>query len=595
MPSYRVDFNPRHGNLHFRFDDLNSLTRYYIARRKEVKRLTTGSVSGSGHRDGGRMCFPCQEARDDFRFKWVLVRGFPGDCHVAETRWFHVLYFAPKTLNFRHKEPESMKYLPSLSEALNWCSKAGVNTNWGAREMPSDNLAAHADSVHLNTEEIKSANKIVVHRSGFTSGNASLFRWYHRVVNGWRDVGYHLIIGNGRHGFSIAGAIEVGRPLKFVGAHCKGRNADSFAICLIDNDDHFRSIPPSDIELHSLENALLFLHDKVGVKGEIFGHSDFGNKTCPGQAVPVKEIAERVRKRKGLIRHRESAAKTLDLRHPFKKGVLNYADPDHAIGQVAERGFTRIAYPYQWLQEPWEDLKLAERWTQTAHRYDIDVLLYTGPFGTELSSFTEREPQRRNWLQRNKQGHKATYDSGGYLLMFCPSSPYLPEYRLPIIVDFLRETGCDGVFFDIPWIVRDACHCHACANENGSADIELLRPKEKSIRKSLAKAVVSLRSQFPNIWMAANVAAPCVWKTDEIGATPASLNGLFDELVVEWTPSRASEIELIRKSVISVRVDCPASRVSHAWAPERAGSLGESVCKLEEDEGIGRWLVESLQ
>lgn len=188
-----------------------------------------------------------------------------------------------------------MKYLPNLSEALEWCRRAGVNMNWGRKDIAPETYQSFARSKHAGSGKIHKVTKIVIHRSGFTCGNAALFRWYHRVVNGWNDIGYHYVIGNGHKGYSTAGAIEPGRPIDIQGAHCAGHNKNSIGICLIDNSDHFSVTPPSTIELHALENLLLYLLDKFGGDCDIFGHSDLAPKSCPGAAVPIKKITQRVK------------------------------------------------------------------------------------------------------------------------------------------------------------------------------------------------------------------------------------------------------------------------------------------------------------
>jgi len=478
---------------------------------------------------------------------------------------------------------------------LKWCSKAGVNKNWGSKELYlSENFNTFANSFHKKTEQLKSIKKIVIHRSGFTCGNASLFRWYHRVINGWSDIGYHLVIGNGKHNFSVAGGTQIGRPLNLAGAHCKGNNEDSWAICLIDNEDHFQSIPPSKIELHALENSLLYLIEKADQDCKILRHSDLGHKNCPGIAVPISEISKKVYNKNKQIRFKEADANTLDLRHPFRTGVLDYNNPEYGAEQIAKQNITRIVYPYHWLKKPWEDLHIAKKWTSAAHKNNIDVLLYTGPFGTESKVFLKKIQDSSDWLQRKSDGTEATYDSYGDLLMFCPSSPYLTKYRLPIIINFLRETGCDGLFFDIPWIVPAACYCERCQKEVNILESQALEYKERIIREALMEAVLAIRIKFPNAWLTANVAAPQIWESTKIGATPISLSGLFNELIVEWTPSTEEEIELIRHSINHVRLEAPACRISHAWNPNKIGPLYNSILETNIETNVGLWHVDTL-
>jgi len=484
-----------------------------------------------------------------------------------------------------------MTYLPSLSEALDWCAKAGVDKTFGKSRISPHQLIPYANSRHEGTEQLRSIKKIIVHHSGFTCGNVPFFRWYHRAVNGWDDIGYHLVVGNGKHNFSVLGGVELGRPLNLMGAHCSGHNQDSIGICLIDNENHFHKVSPSNVELHALENALLYLIDKADLGCKIWRHSDFNSlKSCPGAAVPVEALSEKVNRRKKGIRQGESAALTLDLRHSFQDKTVDYNCPEQVIGQMAEQGITRIVYPYHWGKKPWEDFKIARRWIETAHQNNMDVLLYTGPFGTELHEFLDKVPESSSWLQRKLDGSPASYDSKGYLQMFCPSSPYLSDYRLPVIKEFIRETGCDGIFFDIPWVISDACFCDKCKARKQMNGDDLLKPKERLVREALSEAVLALRDEFPELWLTANVAAPAIWETEKIGATPLSLSGLFDELIVEWTPSKETEVESIKKSILHVRSLAPTNRISHAWIPEKANFLKELLYEMQIKSQVGRWI-----
>lgn len=60
-------------------------------------------------------------------------------------------------------------------------------------------------------------------------GASEIKRW-HVNGNGWRDIGYNLIIRRD-------GTIENGRPLEQAGAHASGYNANSIGICLVGGVD----------------------------------------------------------------------------------------------------------------------------------------------------------------------------------------------------------------------------------------------------------------------------------------------------------------------------------------------------------------------
>ncbi len=86
---------------------------------------------------------------------------------------------------------------------------------------------------------------IILHCSDSGHGSAAEIRRWH-LSNGWRDIGYHLVVPNGytRPDFYIPqldGSLEIGRYLdgdgfitgNEVGAHTLGYNDSSIGICMI--------------------------------------------------------------------------------------------------------------------------------------------------------------------------------------------------------------------------------------------------------------------------------------------------------------------------------------------------------------------------
>lgn len=68
----------------------------------------------------------------------------------------------------------------------------------------------------------------------------------HRA-KGLLDIGFHFVI-------RTSGEIEVGRPLGQIGAHCKGKNRNSVAICLVCGE-------PNCLQIESLTNLTKRLQD----------------------------------------------------------------------------------------------------------------------------------------------------------------------------------------------------------------------------------------------------------------------------------------------------------------------------------------------
>ena len=113
---------------------------------------------------------------------------------------------------------------------------------------------------------------IIIHHSlTKDSGTVSwqAIRKYHLKL-GWDDIGYHFgcELVHGRY------EILAGRPLDKKGAHCRGHN-DSIGFCMVGNFDH-HLVPKNQFDLSA--RYIAGLGDN-----EIYAHSEFSSKTCPGK------------------------------------------------------------------------------------------------------------------------------------------------------------------------------------------------------------------------------------------------------------------------------------------------------------------------
>lgn len=134
---------------------------------------------------------------------------------------------------------------------------------------------------------------VIIHHSVSDFGCARWLRDVH-INRGWRDIGYNLVIVNGRPYANwrvpfvpMIGAVEMGRPFddqkwvseNEIGAHALGYNRNSLGVCLI----HKTKFEIEQIE--SLYSVCKFinLHFKVPF-GNFEGHyeKDSRKPHCPG-------------------------------------------------------------------------------------------------------------------------------------------------------------------------------------------------------------------------------------------------------------------------------------------------------------------------
>ncbi|MEL6612814.1 MAG: N-acetylmuramoyl-L-alanine amidase [Bacteroidota bacterium] len=112
---------------------------------------------------------------------------------------------------------------------------------------------------------------------------AEIRRW-HVEDNGWSDIGYHAVVA--RNGEEVAG-----RPLERIGAHVKGHNRDTAAVCLIGgkgcnaDDDPYEHFTLE--QLATAREIIMRWSLQLGVTLQVRGHNEYAARPCPGFNVPM--------------------------------------------------------------------------------------------------------------------------------------------------------------------------------------------------------------------------------------------------------------------------------------------------------------------
>lgn len=169
-----------------------------------------------------------------------------------------------------------------------------IQENFGSNpDLDTDELNRLGDPPRDSVySHIECVNCLVVHHSATATGNSRVFRALHRANNGWEDIGYHFVIGNGS--LSADGEVEPGRPVWAAGAHTRGHNIDTLGICLVGN---FNECSPTEAQMRSLSKLLVSLMSEYGLSSSSIAlHRDMSgcSTECPGENITIKMILDSV-------------------------------------------------------------------------------------------------------------------------------------------------------------------------------------------------------------------------------------------------------------------------------------------------------------
>lgn len=125
---------------------------------------------------------------------------------------------------------------------------------------------------------MREINEIIIHcadtKPDMDIGAKEINDWH--VQKGWSGIGYHFVIRRN-------GAVEHGRSIEKVGAHCYGKNKNSIGICLVGgmsdiggSENNF-NLTQFDSMLEIIESLKLVFPD---IK-KVSGHRDYSLKECP--------------------------------------------------------------------------------------------------------------------------------------------------------------------------------------------------------------------------------------------------------------------------------------------------------------------------
>ncbi|MGM9842743.1 MAG: N-acetylmuramoyl-L-alanine amidase [Muribaculaceae bacterium] len=126
---------------------------------------------------------------------------------------------------------------------------------------------------------MRKISEIIVHCTATPEGkdvSVSSIRDYHVKVKGWKDIGYHYVVG-------LDGKVYRGRSEEDSGAHCAGRNGSSIGVAYVGGVGADGKTPKdtrTEAQKKSLERLLRELVKKYP-GSRVYGHRDFARKACP--------------------------------------------------------------------------------------------------------------------------------------------------------------------------------------------------------------------------------------------------------------------------------------------------------------------------
>lgn len=115
-------------------------------------------------------------------------------------------------------------------------------------------------------------NKVLLvvlhHRAG--NGNIESIHTQH-LKNGWAGIGYHFYIRKD-------GTVYEGRPITYVGSHCKGNNSCSIGVCL---EGDFRKEVPTVEQLRAIKDVYALVKKTYKNIYKMVNHRDLFKTSCP--------------------------------------------------------------------------------------------------------------------------------------------------------------------------------------------------------------------------------------------------------------------------------------------------------------------------
>ncbi len=187
-------------------------------------------------------------------------------------------------------QDELYEFMQDYSVDL-WEPGHDTKSGYGLFLLPENPNSIDIEKYTGGEAQLNNPEYIIIHHSATKQGDAETFRRAH-TAKGWRDIGYHYIIGNGT--YSGDGLVETGRTEAEDGAHCSvdGMNRKSIGICLVGNFDIDKPTPAQMEALGRLCRDIMTRH-KIPVS-KVLGHGEVAATNCPGKNFDMAAFRKRL-------------------------------------------------------------------------------------------------------------------------------------------------------------------------------------------------------------------------------------------------------------------------------------------------------------
>ena len=140
----------------------------------------------------------------------------------------------------------------------------------------------YAFEMNCDKRSLKTIDRIIIHHSAIQQSiNTSPIAIHcEHIKRGYSGIGYHFYIKSD-------GTIYRGRPIIYIGAHCKGYNTTSIGICF---EGNFEIDKPTNAQKIAFKNLFNYLKYEIPTIKYLNYHKELFATACPGKNCTFTEL-----------------------------------------------------------------------------------------------------------------------------------------------------------------------------------------------------------------------------------------------------------------------------------------------------------------